>query len=460
MDGSEVVAWLRGEPDANAVEVVGRLLNVGRARLEELRARWADRRFASAATQATRDVERALRARTSLRLDALALATIADVFEAAAGNVGIGLSARAVAAGVDAALGPRFGAYFDADDERRLAPGDPFPIHAAPTLTLVGKGDSPGNPDNLTPPLLRTQHLGILGDTKGIPVYLRSVGARLRPPRSTSTVATIATNGRVAEFAFDVYDHERRSVDRDADWSGGRGYFYNVRPGAFGADDEARRTAIEEQKKRIEGGLRRAAHARCEIVVLPECSATDEIHAWVMQLDVVHEIPLLVLGSRHVATESGLGPGRNESTVLLRGRDVARVSKFADFNCRLPEVATGIAFYEDLDRVPAIHLLVGASASVIVVICKDAFNADVVEVVRTLSPTFLLVPTMSEELKHFESVAEQLALHPQVITVAANVGPVASLVGRPSLKNTVVTMPYEVACAVQCFLATGRICIL
>ena len=455
MDGSALLSWLRAQPDANAVEVVAKLLAVCHASLAELRARWSDRRYHRGTRTTISDVERIIGATRSLRLRRSSVEAIASRFDAAIAEIGVALAAHAVASGIDAALGPDFGGYFDGVEDRVLAVGDPFPIHAAPTMEIVGKRDSPGRPENLTPPLVRTAHLGIVTFDNGITIELRALGRRLRPPHKGSKVALISTNGDLTEFSADVYDEAKRPLGPDADWTSGRGYFYNVRPGRFGADAETLHAAHEEQRRRIARGLSAAADAGCDVVVLPEFCSTDAIHAWLLTLDAVARIPMLITGSRHIATPSGRGPGTNEAVVLLRGHQVGTAAKFADFNIKLPPPFPAVPLYEDLARAPRVTLLSGAGSSVVLLICKDAMNTDVIDVVRMLSPTFLIVPTMSPELDRLVAVAQELAHYPQVVTVAANIGPVTALVGRPFRTIPVVTASCDPGSALEVALADG-----
>lgn len=452
MGGSDVVAWLRAEPDANVVDVVTSLLRVCHAELHELRARWGKADYERARSELRDAAAAAVGPGVSLRLDSPVLTRVAELLERGFSPLGVPYACHAVAVGLDIARGTRFGDYFDGDGAgvatRALSVGDPFPRHPAPTLKILADPkDSPGNPDNLSAPLVRTPHLGIVTDDHGVRLQMTSVRTRLGAVHRDTKIALIATNQDRGEFSATLYDEARQLYTSADNWSAPKGYFYGVRPGVFGSEEAALEGAIDVQKQRIAQGIERVARAGTQIVMLPEFSTTDQIHTWLLSEPEVASIPVFVAGSHHKTTESGIGPGTNEAQVLLRGTCVARVAKFTDFNLRLKSPPfPPVYFHEDLRAEEAtIHLVVGSNASLIALICKDAMNDDVIQIVRMLAPTLLLIPTMSPELASFQATAHSLGHFPQTITAVANIGQPTGLVGRPTQKEPVISGPCEAA---------------
>jgi hypothetical protein len=61
--------------------------------------------------------------------------------------------------------------------------------------------------------------------------------------------------------------------------------------------------------------------------------------------------------------------------------------------------------------------LLGAHSTAVVLICKDALDARVEALVRSLAPNLVLIPAMSPKLDSFQKLAEQLGKDPQAFTL-------------------------------------------
>lgn len=296
--------------------------------------------------------------------------------------------------------------YFVGHD-RRINPGEPWPIIESPARCY----DAPtGNPASRGRAADRGEWMTLVpAHTAGVDVHLRWCGPWLPPLRRGARLAVAVLARSTADFDY----------DRVAPAAAPR--FYNVRP------------RVADYWARVDSVLDHATRARADVLVLPELSLTEELHARFVADPRVAALPLVVAGSRHTAI-AGDEPGRNLTTVLARGRVLAEHAKMSDFFFRDGEVAV----YEHVRPGTSMQVLLGEQASLLVLICKDALRDDWQALVQQLAPRLLLIPAMSRESADFTAFAERLARSPQAITVVANIGSSCAIVGRPCRQDPVI----------------------
>lgn len=296
---------------------------------------------------------------------------------------------------------------FFAGVDRQVASGDAWPIVESPAHCY----DVPtGNPASRGRAADRGEWLTLVpDDTAGVDVRLRWCGAWLPSVKRGTRIAVGVLARSTDDFAFDRLEPD--AAPR----------FYNVRPHA------------PDYRARIDAVLSHAIAAGAEVLVLPELSLTDELHAWFVADPRVAKVPLVVAGSRHVGATSEV-PGRNVTTVLAYGRVLAEHDKMSDFFFQ----DGAITRHEHVRPGTSMQVLLGERSSLLVLICKDALREDWQGLVQRLAPRLLLVPAMSRESADFTAFAERLARSPQAITVVANIGEKCAIVGRPRRENTVI----------------------
>lgn len=296
---------------------------------------------------------------------------------------------------------------FFAGVDRHVAGGDAWPIVESPALCY----DLPtGNPANRGRAADRGEWLTLVpDDTAGVDVRLRWCGAWLPAVKRGTRIAVAVLARSTDDFAFD-----RLAPDAAP-------RFYNVRPQA------------PDYRARLDAALAHAIAAGAEVLLLPELSLTDELHAWFVADPRVAKLPLVVAGSRHVGATSD-APGRNVTTVLAYGRVLAEHDKMSDFFFQ----DGAITRHEHVRPGTSMQVLFGERSSLLVLICKDALREDWQNLVQRLAPRLLLVPAMSRESADFTAFAERLARSPQAITVVANIGGTCAIVGRPRREQTVI----------------------
>ncbi len=296
---------------------------------------------------------------------------------------------------------------FFVGSDRQVAAGDPWPIVESPAHCY----DVPtGNPANRGRAADRGEWLTLVpDDTAGVEVHLRWCGAWLPHLRRGLRIA-------VAVLAHTADDFEIDRLEPDA-----APRFYNVRP------------RVPDYRARIEGVIAHATRVRADVLLLPELSLTDELHAAFVADPRVARLPLVVAGSRHVGDTADL-PGRNVTTVLAYGRRLAEHDKMSDFFFQ----DGAITRHEHVRPGTSMQVLLGERASLLVLICKDALREDWQGLVQRLAPRLLLIPAMSRESADFTAFAERLARSPQAITVIANIGGNCAIIGRPRREQTVI----------------------
>ena len=420
MTFDDLLATLKWRDDVHIVDLARALLLVCRTLEGDLR---RDRNDASRAHAFVQIRQRAFawfEALDGERLDARDAAELLGLLEDVRAS-GDAIAARAVAEGLDDALGVRFAGSFVFRPPLTLRPRDAFPVHPPAAYLLVTRVDRSGNPALRTPAIDRLRHLRLApDDMRGIDVELIWQSAAL----AHLTTLTSSSKFAVAHPVVDPSSSFRwQRYTRD-----GVGLFYGVQP----RDAEAHWETVTAL-------VSRAADQRVAVLALPELCLTDELFERLRVHPRLAEIPLLVAGSRHVEQAA---PGENEAVAFAHGRQIGHHQKFHpfEFDDDLDDsgikTASRVRRREDIrPRAPRLRLHVSSGWSMVVLICKDAIDRDVGELLRALQVQLVVVPSWSDTTDDYDLLARALAADPQAITLVANLpgapGVQAALFGRP-----------------------------
>jgi hypothetical protein len=408
-----VMAELRGRPSMHVTEVVAALLRVCRGEETFL----GRHKFSHTYFQPVGDFEATLARefadRGVERWGAHRLGLFADRLADAALRLPPALIALSAARWLEATHRSLFIHYFR-DHDREVAPGEPWPITESPAAHYRPR--AAGNPEHRGRAGERGEWLTLVPEsTAGLKVHLRWVGPWLAP----------LTRGR--RVAVGVLSHDPHEFDFDPITPGGAPRFYGLRPRAA------------DYWERIDAVVEHATTLGADVLILPELSLTEELHARLLADPRLASFALVLAGSRHTP-RVGDEPGRNVATLLAHGKVIAEHAKLSDFF--LPR--TMPPCYEHIRPGDGIVVLVSERATAVVLICKDAMRADWQNLVAQLAPRLLLIPSMSNEDGDFRSFAERMARDPQAHTFFANIGPDQAIVGRPTREDTVIVHNREV----------------
>ena len=408
-----VLAELRGRPSMHVTEVVAALLRVCRGEEAFL----GRHKFSHTYFQAVGDFE-ALLARECVergveRWGSARLVAFADRLVAATDRLPPALVALSAARFLETTHRSLFIHYFR-DCDREVAPGEPWPITESPAPHYRPRAI--GNPEHRGRAGERGEWLTLVpASTAGLKIHLRWVGPWLSP----------LVLGR--KVAIGVVSHDAHEFDFDPIAPGGAPRFYGLRP----------RDA--DYWSRIDAVVGHAAEVGADVLLLPELSLTEALHARLVADPRLAAFPLVLAGSRHTP-RVGDEPGQNVATLLAHGKVIAEHAKLSDFF--LPR--TMPPCYEHIRPGDGIVVLVSERASAVVLICKDAMRADWQDLVAHLAPRLLLIPAMSNEFGDFKTFAERMARDPQAHTFFANIGPAQAILGRPSREDPVIINSREV----------------
>lgn len=435
MEVRGIIARLRDRGAFHIVELATELLRLCRGHGAELRAARIDPRWTTTFRQLRRDAAGVVRDRGQLDgEDAQRLARLAAGHGAAsAPDV---LVARAIAEGLDDGAGQLFADWFYGQ-ELDLEPGDPFPVADSKMRTWVPS--STGAPSVRTEPLDRLPRLRLApSDLRGLRVSMRWADAQLA---ELEHVERFGIGIPCGPALFETFTWERYSIDTQH-------LFFHVRP-----RDEARLEAS------VRAVIELAARRGVGLLLLPELCMTESMHARLVASRAFHTVPFVVPGSYHVP--STMGPGHNETSLLVHGRPIVKHRKFRPviFPDRFDDhgAARDVIRQEHLAVDESrISIRVSGDWSVATLICKDVMDNAVQDLLRDLAVQLVLVPAMSPRVEDFADLARQLGRDPQGITLVANIGQTAVIVGVPSAENRVILNPYDGA-ALWVFDRAGQI---
>lgn len=420
MTFDDLLASLRWRDDLHIVDLARALLLVCRALEGELRRDLNDSSLVRTFDAMRHSASTFFRSVDGERLDADELAWLIAFLEKTR-EKSDALTARATAIALDQVLGIRFAGSFSGRSILRLKPRDAFPVHPPTAYELVTRSERSGNPLLRTPALDRLRHLRLAPeDMRGIDVEIVWKSAVL------AHLTALAPSSKFA-IAHPVSEPSRsflwRRYERD-----GVGLFYGVRP-----------FDLEAHWRQLASLIEKAADSDVAVLALPELCLTDELLDRLRGHAQLERIPLLIAGSRHVEASA---PGENESVFFAHGIEVGRHQKFRPYEFDDDgddgggRIASAVRRREDITpRAPLLRLYVSGGWSVVILICKDAIDRDVAELLRALQVQLVVVPSWSDTTDDYFTLAHALAADPQTVTLVANVPAAAeasaALFGRP-----------------------------
>lgn len=416
----DLLAELRWCDELDIIQIARALLLVCRTLGHELRRDLSDPALVRKMGDVQRTAAELFRTIDGERLDAGEQSQLVAFLEVAR-SAGDALAARATAVALDQVLGTRFARRFAGTEPLRLSRCDAFPVHPPTAFQLVTKAERSGNPSLRTPPFDHLPHLRIAPeDMRGIDVELvwRPVALAHLTALADSSKFAVAHAVSSPEDAFRWRRYEREGV----------GLFYGVQP----RDAEA-------HWQKLSALIQRAAEHKVTVLALPELCLTDTLLDRLRDHVQLKELPLLIAGSRHL---DGDMPGENEAVIFAHGVEVGRHQKFRPYEFDDDRddddvvVSPSIRRCEDLcPRAPQLRLYISGGWSVVVLICKDAIDRDVTDLLRALQVQLVVVPSWSDTTDDYYTLAVGLAADPQAVTLVANVPGAAhvpaALFGRP-----------------------------
>lgn len=175
------------------------------------------------------------------------------------------------------------------------------------------------------------------------------------------------------------------------------------------------------------GALERAAAAGCTIAILPELAVPDP--------DALGEAirngarmgrlpPLIVAGSAHIRTVRPLGPPlrSNESVTYLNGSEVLRHRKIHPYqtdDTRIVGAGPGGRRSEWLGTEgSALHVAMGESGRLAVLICADVLDADLHRQLIEVEANVVLVPAWTIDGRGFDALEGVVNLNQAIVVVA------------------------------------------
>jgi predicted amidohydrolase len=396
----------------HVVELAAELLQLCRKGADALRALLLDPQWTATRTRIRREAAETVRDRG--QLDGSDAHQLASIVAQRAGAPDV-LVARAVAEGLDAGAGQFFADWFHGR-LLDLSPNDPFPVAENNVRRWVTT--STGNPDTRSEALDRLPRLRLApADLRGLRVSMRWADAPLAELEHVERFGV----GVVSDpDVFNAFTWERYSIDA-------QGLFFDVRPRDPAALTDRIRAVVETAERRA-----------VDLLLLPELCVTAEMHASLIAAGTFDRLPFVVAGSHH--NPPGVGPGHNEATLFVRGHPIASHRKFRpvilpdrydDAGCAC-EVIRQEHLRVDESR---ISVLVTGDWSVATLICKDAIENAVQDLLRELAVQLVLVPAMSPTTEDFADLARLLGRDPQSYTLIANTGETVAIVGTPATAN-------------------------
>lgn len=306
--------------------------------------------------------------------------------------------ARAVAVGLDSALGSRFQGVFRSKGKVRLQAAAPIPVARPPLRELLERVNS--LPERLDERVDRLPRLRLApGDLRPFAVDLDFSSADQLAPLISEKSQTFATC------------HPNRTHDE----------YVPVVP-CLTAEDRFFWFSPEDvgrQRRILRCLLEQAASGEATIVVLPELCLDAETAQEILAdfRGLRSKVRLFLAGSHHV--EVG-GFRRNQALALLRGRkEPLHYWKSAPFVARY---GMNRPLQEDihLEAEPLITAYFSGDWSFSILICKDFLDARMRNLLTDLGVNLLLLPAMTPVTDAFEAFAQPLTQTNQAWVVMAN----------------------------------------
>lgn len=410
----------------HSAQLAERLLRICRAAGAELRSAECDPELSGRRNHLTDDLRTLLSAGTSAMLTAGRLRDFEAKLAGSSALHGVALTARAAAVALDQQFGPDFYLYFAARGRSFLVGADVgFPVVPCQHFRLMKASgfDASGDPG-----LRSSRH-----DTLD---YLRLAPSDMHGLEVEMVLCDKDLDGLTSDTRFAV-GVLGQSIEADYEWdrySGPSPLFFRVRPQnpeRHDAQLQAVMMAIEKEAP--------------DVVVLPELCWTKESFQRLRHETVLRNVPLLIMGSRH--EHNGGSGGTNVSAVYAHGKLLGEHRKFkpvvfADTLTDDGLISTGQVKRQEhlLDLRHRVTVFCGAGLSFATVICKDAIDRAVREILSAFAVHLILVPAMSPTTEDFCDLANDLAADPQAFTVVANTGGTPAIFGKPTRNSRVISI--------------------
>lgn len=316
-----------------------------------------------------------------------------------------GLRARALVEAIDEHHGRAFGLTFRGV-ETTLGVGDAVPV-ARPPWKEILRDQLGSDPDRLTRRYDATAHVRLVPDLQGRGLV---VDGRIDDALATfgrdPCVAGAIPNLALRDFEWDSYGDDED--DRR---------FFAVRP-----------IDGQRQWRRIVALLDLAVRRGVQVLVYPELSFTEALLARFAAhvASAAASPPLVVAGSLHVTEASSVR--RNRAHIFVRGRELAHHHKLVPFDLQEGDLTRR----EDIRGGETLRMFwCTAPWTVMVLICRDGLDTDIVTALEGLQVRMLLAPTLSPKTDTLAAHVERLAVDAQTLSVVANVpaGPRSYLAG-------------------------------
>jgi hypothetical protein len=297
--------------------------------------------------------------------------------------------ARAIAVGLDRALGHRFYGLFRELEVRRLQPDEPVLVPKPPLKEILGSLNA--RPERLDPRVDRLPNLRLApSDLHHFEIDLDfTLQDRLGPilDKKNQVFVTCHPNNSLEEF-------EALNDDTPDD------SFFWFQPKDAERQDRVARALLEN-----------AVMAEATVVLFPELCSTAGA-AWLGLESLPSPIRLLVAGSHHVEVN---GRRRNQALARLRGRR-APLRHWKNFRY-VDKVLGREDIYEDT---PRLTVYFSGGWSLAILICKDFLVETVRQMLEALAVSLVLVPSMTGSTTPFEGFVPLLTQTHQAFVMMAN----------------------------------------
>ncbi|HEY0511158.1 MAG TPA: hypothetical protein VGH73_04600 [Thermoanaerobaculia bacterium] len=327
--------------------------------------------------------------------------------------------ARAIAAGLDRALGRRFYGPFRSAGVQPLESDAPLPVMRPPLKEILGSLNAPS--ERLNPRIDRLPNLRLApADLHGFKIDLDfslqdSLGPILDPEHQV--FVTCHPNRSLEEF---VAGNDNTPADS---------FFW------FHPKDE------ERQDRIVRTLLGEAAAAGASVVLFPElCLEASAARIWLAELkSPPPPIRLLVVGSHHQEVN---GLRRNQALALLRGRKEPlrhwKSFRYVDKQLGREDIHEGS---------PGFTVYFSGGWSLVIVICKDFLVETVRQMLEALAINLVLVPSMTGSATPFEGFVPLLTQTHQAFVMMANSpaeeSGVQAIFSYPAKKTASYTVPAQ-----------------
>lgn len=334
------------------------------------------------------------------------------------------IAARALAEGLDAALGRRIVSHFR-NKKTSLGPTDAFPVIQPSLKELLHGARLSTNPAAVETGIDTLSSIRLRGTVAGwleVEVDGTAVDALARLDRST-----------VLGVAWPTITLDELTWNTDA----ASRTFHRVRP-----------KDCAQHVRRTKELLAHLVASGCRVAVLPELTldpdGVEEIATWYRSEGA--PLDLLVVGSAHDVEHER---ARNRSRALLASSAELVHDKFRPVEMVLPGNVTPLQ--EAIDTsCPRLRVLVTATTTLAIVICKDLLDPEALDLLVRLRLGILLVPACSPETQAFGVAVQRLAHDSQTLVLVANhtdeLSQAAALFGRP-LRSALVKVTARTAIA-------------